>query len=233
MEEYVQLGFFLIPTIIILFMLIKVWNQEGRALDSELNDHMIVGDNLGNFSVEKGDSAWNIEVNHHAEDQLEFKSLSSAVVEEKVEVAVPQPQPKASIDIADNLLIMSVAAKPDQQFAAYDLLQAISATGMQFGDMNIFHYVVSDEKGPLTLFSLASSTKPGNFNLDQMGNFSCLGLTLFMNISAVPDPEKALELMVDTAKQLAEDLDGELRAGYKVPWTDGVLQEYRKAVIPR
>ncbi len=38
----------------------------------------------------------------------------------------------------EDFLILSVAAKPGQLFASYDLLQAIVATGMQFGSKIYF-----------------------------------------------------------------------------------------------
>jgi cell division protein ZipA len=126
----------------------------------------------------------------------------------------------------DDLLVISVAAKPGASFAGYDLLQAIVSTGMKFGEMNIFHYFKDNKK----LFSLASATKPGEFDLDRMGAFSCIGLTLFMNCCEVPDAEKAFTLMLNVAEQLADDLDGELRAGLRAPLTKAILQQYQNKI---
>jgi cell division protein ZipA len=137
------------------------------------------------------------------------------------------PRPQAKSD----LLVISVFAKSDDQFASYDLLQAIAATGMQFGEMNIFHYYAEDELGhKITLFNLVSATEPGDFDLDRMGEFSCIGLTLFLSLSQVPDPQQAFERMLTTAEQLADDLDGELRAGHRMPWNDDVLNDYLRKV---
>lgn len=127
----------------------------------------------------------------------------------------------------EDLLVISVAAKSGMRFAGYDLLQAIAATGMQFGDMQIFHYI----KNGKTLFSLASATKPGEFDLDRMGGFSCVGLTLFMNYRSVPDAKSAFALMVKIAEQLADDLDGELRAGPRTPLTAEILQQYESKIL--
>jgi cell division protein ZipA len=142
------------------------------------------------------------------------------------------PDEPRSSEFIDKLLIISVVAKPDQPFASYDLLQSISATGMQFGDMNIFHYnVETEEFGRIALFSLAAATEPGEFNIDNMGDFSCPGLTLFMSLSEVPDAEQAFELMLKTAEQLADDLNGELRAGLRIPWTDETLYHYQQKIL--
>ncbi len=133
--------------------------------------------------------------------------------------------------ITQDFVIISVVAKPGQPFASYDLLQAISATGMQFGAMNIFHYYCPSSMEKKPLFSLASATEPGEFDLNQMGNFSCNGLTLFMDVRQVSDKRKAFTLMVEAAEQLAEDLHGELRAGTRNPWNDQVKQQYLEKMV--
>lgn len=138
--------------------------------------------------------------------------------------------PESTYDDADDIIMLSIFAKPNTYFASYELLQAIASTGMQYGDMNIFHYNLTTADGHKTLFSLASATKPGDFNLDKMGNFSCAGLTLFMDLSAVSEPELAFSKMLGTAEELAEDLDGELYAGPRRPLTPAVLQSYREKI---
>ncbi len=145
----------------------------------------------------------------------------------------PAPQKAASApEYANDLLVLTVVAKPGQQFGSYDLLQSIYATGMEFGDMNIFHYYAPDEQpGKVRLFSLASATEPGEFDLDRIGNYFCNGLTLFSQLDLVPDPRQAFNLMLKAAEQLAEDLNGELRAGPRRPWDDNVLREYQQKTL--
>ena len=126
--------------------------------------------------------------------------------------------------------MISVIAKPGHSFVGYDLLQAIQATGMRFGEMNIFHYYLPKIGGTIPVFSLVSMTEPGYFNWDKIGNFSCNGLSLFMDIEKTAAPEDIFALMIATAEQLAEDLEGELRAGQNLPWTDTILQEYEEKI---
>jgi cell division protein ZipA len=131
----------------------------------------------------------------------------------------------------NDLIILNVMAQPGQFFESYDLIQAISSAGLHFGDMNIFHYYLTTPTKKITLFSLASATEPGDFDMDHIGDFSCAGLTLFMNVGDVPDPMKSFELMLITAQQLADDLGGELRAGQKQVWSPELLQQYRQRVL--
>ncbi len=142
-----------------------------------------------------------------------------------------EPSFKPAIGMTDYFNI-SIFAKPNSRFASYDLLQAIAATGMQFGEMNIFHYYQRTPQGKhIILFSLASATKPGKFDLDRMGDFSCVGLTLFMDIKNAPNPLQAFYLMVNTAEQLAEDLDGELRADPKTTWSEDHFNLYQQRLL--
>lgn len=124
---------------------------------------------------------------------------------------------------SDDLIIMSIVAKPGQAFVGYDLLQAISATGMKFGPMNIFHYYASEHE-TIPLFSLSSMTEPGEFNWDQIGSFTCTGLSLFMNMRT-NNSEDIFALMIATAEQLADDLDGQLFYGQSIPWNDDILEQ--------
>lgn len=140
----------------------------------------------------------------------------------------PPPEP---IDLSDDLIVINVIAKPGCAFASYDLFQAISATGMQFGAMNIFHFYEMTPAGKSTIFSLASATEPGEFDLDHIGDYSCKGLSLFMNLRQVTNAEDAFARMLDTAEQLAEDLEGDLHAGPHASWSEDIFKRYQEKVL--
>lgn len=162
------------------------------------------------------------------EDILKMHETANADADS---ASLAEPQVSAPAKFTGNLLVLSVFAKSGC-FSSYDLIQSIAATGMQFGEMNIFHYYQRDPQGKKSpLFSLASATHPGEFDLDRMGDFSCVGLTLFMDINQGQNPLQAFCLMVNTAEQLAEDLDGELRVDPKTPWSDQYFQEYQQRIL--
>lgn len=119
-----------------------------------------------------------------------------------------------------NLVVLSILAKPSKEFMGYELLQALLAAGLRFGDMQIFHrHEQASGKGKI-LFSVASATEPGTFDLEQIGIFSCRGLTLFLQKELVAYPKIAIELLIQTAKQLADELHGDLLDGTRKPLTD-------------
>lgn len=105
---------------------------------------------------------------------------------------------------------LHLMAPRDCPYNGYELLQALLANGLRYGDKNIFHrYETKTGQGRI-LFSLASVNKPGTFELSNMGSFSCPGLTLFMILKDLADPVGTLDAMLEVAKQLIEDLGGEL-----------------------
>lgn len=127
--------------------------------------------------------------------------------------SLPKPQ------LPSKVLVIYLMAKSGKRFVGYELLQALIATGLRFGKMQIFHrYESSNGKGPI-LFSVASAVKPGTFDIGRMGTFSCPGLTLFMDTKCTAIPRIAFEALLTVAYQLAEDLNGDLFDANREPWT--------------
>ena len=223
MEGYLRLALLFIAAAIIFLILYESYNRR-RVKPSQFTAEDVSIRGRADEILGLRD----IEPVMHIEEQENDRPWPTATV------TINQPvesKPKTKPKLADDFLILSIVAKPDTTFSPQDLLQSIAATGMQFGDMNIFHYAVPSEQGSEKLFSLASATEPGDFNLERMDDFSCKGLTLFTNLPAVPDPEVAFEIMLKTAEQLVDDLNGELRAGMRTVWNEETLQQYQQKVL--
>ena len=221
MEAYIRLGLILIAAVVIgaiLFNLLFRRNptQMAKALPGQ--------DAHGNEDTQP--SSQGALFTTQQSEYIPFGTTLEETIEEPVALIK-----ETAKDLTKNLLVLYVVAKPGNYFASYDLLQTISAAGLQFGDMNIFHYYLPTETGDVKLFSLASATEPGEFDLNNIGDFSCVGLTLFMNIREVPNVRQAFNKMLETAEQLADDLDGELRAGPHVPWSKERFHEYQEKVL--
>jgi len=108
-----------------------------------------------------------------------------------------------------NLVILQINAFPGKSYMGYELHQALLSVGLSFGDKSIFHrYADGDESK--TLFSLAAATSSGSFSIEDMGSFKCSGLLLFMRLDPRRKLMKAFDLMLDTARQLTEELGGEI-----------------------
>ncbi len=106
------------------------------------------------------------------------------------------------------IIVVHLTADKARPYSGYELLQSLLAIGMRYGDMHIFHRHEYKTGRGKVLFSLASSTKPGTFDLPKMGSFRCEGLTLFMDITKCDNPLDAFSTMLDTVGSLVDDLGG-------------------------
>ncbi len=128
-------------------------------------------------------------------------------------------------------IMIFLLAKENRQLAGYELLQTLLATGLRFGEGQLFHRHQSPNgQGPV-LCSLAAATASGVFDLQNIGAFSVRGLCLFMQASGHPaiDSER-FEIMLDTAKQLSEGLDTHLLDEQRKPLTDASLKRYYESL---
>lgn len=126
-------------------------------------------------------------------------------------------------------IMMFLLAKSNRQLAGYELLQAVLAAGLRFGEGNLFHrHQYANGQGPI-LCSLAAATDEGVFDLQNIGAFTVRGLCLYMHPSgnAGIDAER-FDIMLDTAKTLSEDLDAYLLDDRRKPLSDMSIQRYHQ-----
>lgn len=219
MEAYIRVGLLCVAGLILFLMF-----REARLRKNKYRNIKVIGCNEFSemkFNTMESNSSELVEkgVDAHLEPHLSTQSIS-----------INESENKKRLTYESDHLIISVIAAPNKNFESYELLQSISATGMQYGNNRLFHYYIPYQSKAISLFSLSSISEPGDFDLDRIGEFSCAGLMLFMDCRQVPHPQEAFELMLKTAEQLAEDLEGELRAGQRHAWNDTMLHLYRKKV---
>jgi cell division protein ZipA len=168
--------------------------------------------------------------------ELGFSSLDGMFTANSHETRVEPVANVATTTLMDkepfnnDLIVIHVMAKPGNQFIGYELLQALLAAGLHYGEMSIFHRYQDPESGGKKLFSLASATEPGIFDMNKMGIFVCKGLSLFMQLTGPEHSLPALELLVMTAQQLSEDLDGQLLDSKHQPITEEKISDYQMRI---
>lgn len=134
-------------------------------------------------------------------------------------------------DIKNTFIVMHVMAKPGMQFSGYDLYQSLTSAGLTYGEMKIFHrYAERTEKSQKVLFSVASAVNPGHVDLDNIGAFSTIGLTLFMDFAKQKTASASFQMMLNTAKLLAEDLDGVILDSARQTWCLQAENECRRRI---
>jgi cell division protein ZipA len=145
-----------------------------------------------------------IHYDHHAECCDDHEET---FFEDEHEVHAPK---KLVQSLESSLITLYLMAPDNQPYNGYELLQALLSAGLRYGKMHIFHRHEQKTGRGEVLFSLASATSPGTFDLPKMGAFSCKGLVLFFDANKMAQARKTFEIMLDTAAQLAEDLGGEV-----------------------
>lgn len=136
---------------------------------------------------------------------------------------------QVSASLNTSPIMMFLLAKANRQMAGYELLQAVLAAGLRYGEGNLFHrHQHANGQGPI-LCSLAAATDEGTFDLQNIGAFSVRGLCLYMHPSGNPgiDAER-FDIMLDTAKILSEDLDAHLLDDRRKSLSDASTQRYHQ-----
>lgn len=129
---------------------------------------------------------------------------------------------KSSYD--PNVIVLQVQAFPGKPYMGYELLQTLLSLNLRFGEMNIFHRYEGENEGNV-LFSVAAATSDGSFPIDDMGDFKCAGLVMFMKLYSKQKLMRSFDLMLDVARQLVEELGGDIY--------DDIYQSINVAAIKR
>jgi cell division protein ZipA len=128
------------------------------------------------------------------------------------------------------LLVINAMAPEGKPFKGNDLLQILMACDVRYGKMNIFHrYENADGTGEIQ-FSVANLVEPGNFDLDEIDDFTSPGVVFFMHLPGPKDSVKAYEAMVETARCLVKNLEGELRDQSHSVATKQTLEHYKQRI---
>lgn len=147
-----------------------------------------------------------------------------AVPETNIEIAQKK---RYKTDAPDKVIVINVMAPQGDLFKGTELMDAIQASGMHYGDMQIFHYQ-SDED---ILFSLVNMVKPGVFDLSKLDELKTPGVSLFVQMpNAQGDGLEAFDTMLTVAQQLAKKLLGELRDETRSVLTHSAIDHIRQQV---
>ncbi|MDP5290693.1 cell division protein ZipA [Oceanimonas sp. CHS3-5] len=138
----------------------------------------------------------------------EIKAEAPAVAE-----PAPQPEPEPQAPLREvprtwqDVYVVNLMARPNQQIDGAALMRALTNNGFHFGDMDIFHHHQTPAGQGSVLFSLINMVKPGTFNPEAMSDFTTPGVSIFMQLPRPGMAKNQFNLMVQTAENLAEELD--------------------------
>ena len=150
------------------------------------------------------------------ESELDPKSQGELDIEGAEPAARPAPRKPAGPP-PDKITTLFLLAKDNHIITGAELLQATVNTGMEYGDMNIFHRV--PEGRERSIFSLANAAKPGHFERDEWNTFETSGVALFMTLPGPLNALDAWDSMLATARRMSEILNADLLDDERCPFT--------------
>ena len=117
-----------------------------------------------------------------------------------------------------------------QLFEGRQLLELLLQYGLRFGDMDIFHRHEHPAGHGDILFSMAQAVEPGTFNIDSLSRDLVPGVSFFMSLPGKKST-LAFDLMTDTARRLAYELQADLLDANSQVLTQAELDQWREAVV--
>lgn len=147
------------------------------------------------------------------EPTLKHDGVDSAADPDLNDDAEARDTAAAGHEVADDapqkIVTLRLVAREKQAFKGDDLILSMRGLGLRHGKFGIFHrYDGNDETR--TVFSAASLVEPGSFDLANIKDQQIPGISLFLVLPAPIDSVEAFDLMMSTARALAQSLDGEL-----------------------
>ena len=112
-------------------------------------------------------------------------------------------------DVPQKIVTLRLVAQEKGAFKGDDLILSLRGIGLRHGKFGIFHrYDGNDETR--TVFSAASLVEPGSFDLANIKDQAIPGISLFLVLPGPIDSVEAFDMMMSSARALAQSLNGEL-----------------------
>ncbi len=164
----------------------------------------------------------------------ELAGLGALIAEDHAGASAPGPvgpAARAPAPTAESKrVVLYVAAPAGARFAGADLVRAFEEEGLEYGAMRIYHRL-GPAVGDAALFSVANMLEPGYFEPQQMNEFTTPGLVLLQELPGPRPGPEAFQVMLATARRLADRLGGELRDERRNPLTPRRIETLRAEVM--
>ncbi|MEM9395989.1 MAG: cell division protein ZipA [Pseudomonadota bacterium] len=149
--------------------------------------------------------------------------------------------PRPSLDVKDEagelprsteseVVVLHVVSRSDKGFAGADILEILLACDLRFGDMSFFHRHEHEAGRGAIQFSVANMLKPGVFAIDNMDELRTQGLVFFLTLPGPEDMVKAFDYMLETARVVAKNLDGDVLDGSRSVLTQQAVEHSKQQI---
>jgi cell division protein ZipA len=120
-----------------------------------------------------------------------------------------QEETAEQAQIEQKIVTLRLVARGDDNFSGEQVVLALRGLGLRHGKFGIFHRVEGTDDESI-VFSVASLVEPGTFDLTNIRQQELPGVSMFMVLPGPKDGAEAFDEMMETARALADSLNGEL-----------------------
>ncbi|MDX1453830.1 MAG: cell division protein ZipA [Gammaproteobacteria bacterium] len=117
------------------------------------------------------------------------------------------------------------------RFQGNHLLDIFERAGLVYGRFDVFHRMIETDDGPQSVFSVASATEPGSFDITEMADQTFKGLSLFMLLPGPQGGVAAFADMLATARRIAQQLGAEVTDQQRSTLTKQTAHHLREEII--
>lgn len=125
---------------------------------------------------------------------------------------------------------LTVMARDGESISGDVLFKALKANHMYYSAEQVFHRHVNDSPMQSPIYTALSMMEPGVFDMDRMQSEEFPGVVLLMTLPTRQNPLMIFEKMLNTARQLAVSLNGELCDGARKPLTAPMMSRLREKI---
>jgi len=159
-----------------------------------------------------------------AEDSGDSPADSPVKTQEKPRLGLRNPPDP------EHVLVITVVGRNNQLLPGPALHKIVTACGMEWGEMSLYHRSENDEPGAAVQFSMANAVAPGTFDPENLESLETPAVSFFMSMSEPDDPMNAYECMLATAETLAKHLDGDLLDENRSVMRPQTKEHYRERI---
>ena len=141
-----------------------------------------------------------------------------------------QPKAGANRPPAEEVLVINVLAREEDDFSGKVLKRLFETCGLEHGDLDIYHRHETSETTSPVQFSVANAVEPGTFIPDDMEKMSTPGISFFMSLPGPTNSMQAFDFMLETAQAVVRNLGGELKDERRSVMTAQTIEHCRQRI---
>ncbi len=155
--------------------------------------------------------------------RINTETIDTAVKTDKQQ-NVEKRKEQAQKTVAKKQHVLFISAKDTKGLDGNRIDKVLKQHGLRFGEMDIYHYHLDNNlrhhESNKSLFRVANGVEPWTLGQNDLKDKFVPGLSLLLVTPSPIDDKQAIETFINTAKHIANDLDGKLKNQSQQPFTE-------------